>query len=130
MDEFFTSTFGQVSYFILLGVVIAALIVWAYRRITARHHAAMDVARFLTAWGFQRTPKFLEYYALSDWPAATHELKELRDVLNDPAKRDIEFMGLFKRMLESRLADSATRQQTLDLIAKLTAPVPAQKAAA
>jgi len=123
MEDFLTSPFGQLSYWIMVGLIVAIAGRWAYLRVTARHHVAMDVARFLSSRGLQRIPRALENYALCDYVGAAREMKELHEILVDPMKRNLEFAGLFKRMLEDMLADPATRQQTLDQIAKSTTPV-------
>ncbi len=130
MDAFLASQFGHIVFVVMAGVMAAAGGIFVYKRATARHHALMDVARFLSSQGMERCPKALECIALGDVVGAAHEVRELDAILKDPVKRDLEFDGLFKRMLASRLANTQTRQQTLDEIAKAMPATPALVSAA
>lgn len=120
MQEFFGSQFGQLLSAIIVGCAVAVLIRQAWARISNRHRRALDLSDEMLRLGFERIPRILKAYAVSDYAGALRETEELHKILLDPAKRNIEFATLFQRMLEHRLADANLRAATVKLFNDLT----------
>jgi hypothetical protein len=111
------------------GIVVVAVATFAVgwllfgadTRIEDRRRRAMELARKLSALGFKRLPTLFEDYAIGDYSGLLRAIKELHDVLTDPAQRHAELETVFRLLLEEKFKDPAQKQALLKLIDDLKA---------
>lgn len=90
-------------------------------RIEDRRRRAIEFARRLGAIGFKKLPTIFEDYAVGDYSGMFRAMKELHDVMHDPAQRQAELEQVFKLLLEEKFRDPPQRQALLKLIDNLKA---------
>lgn len=90
-------------------------------RIEERRRRAIEFARRLSAIGFKKLPTIFEDYAVGDYSGMFRAMKELHDVMHDPAQRQAELEQVFKLLLEEKFRDPAQRQALLKLVGDLQA---------
>jgi hypothetical protein len=97
------------------------LLFGADTRIEERRRRAIEFARKLSAIGFKKLPTIFEDYAVGDYSGMFRAMKELHDVMHDPAQRQAELEQVFKLLLEEKFRDPAQRQALLKLVADMQA---------
>lgn len=120
LSEFFNSPVGMLS---ATGAAFALgwLLFGADTRIEERRRRAIEFARKLSAIGFKKLPAIFEDYAVGDYSGMFRAMKELHDVMHDPAQRQAELEQVFKLLLEEKFRDPAQRQALLKLVGDLQA---------
>lgn len=97
------------------------LVFGADSRVEERRRRAIEFARKLSALGFKKLPALFEDYAVGDYSGMFRAMKELHDVMQDPAQRQAELEQVFKLLLEEKFRDPAQKQSLLKLIDDLKA---------
>lgn len=120
LSEFLNSPTGMLS---AAGAAFALgwLLFGADTRIEERRRRAIEFARKLSAIGFKKLPAIFEDYAVGDYSGMFRAMKELHDVMHDPAQRQAELEQVFKLLLEEKFRDPAQRQALLKLVSDLQA---------
>jgi hypothetical protein len=118
--EFVNSPLGMLS---VAGVTFALgwLLFGADTRIEERRRRAIEFARKLSAIGFKKLPAIFEDYAVGDYSGMFRAMKELHDVMHDPAQRQAELEQVFKLLLEEKFRDPAQKQALLKLVSDMQA---------
>lgn len=118
--EFVNSPLGMLS---VAGVTFALgwLLFGADTRIEERRRRAIEFARKLSAIGFKKLPAIFEDYAVGDYSGMFRAMKELHDVMHDPAQRQAELEQVFRLLLEEKFRDPAQKQALLKLVSDLQA---------
>jgi len=101
--------------------VLGWLLFGADSRIEERRRRAIEFSRKLSAIGFKKLPTIFEDYAVGDYSGMFRAMKELHDVMHDPAQRQAELEQVFKLLLEEKFRDPAQKQSMLKLIDDLKA---------
>jgi hypothetical protein len=97
------------------------LVFGADTRVEERRRRAIEFARKLSALGFKKLPTLFEDYAVGDYSGMFRAMKELHDVMQDPAQRQAELEQVFKLLLEEKFRDPAQKQALLKLVDDLKA---------
>jgi hypothetical protein len=97
------------------------LLFGADTRIEERRRRAIEFARKLSGIGFKKLPAVFEDYAVGDYSGMFRAMKELHDVMQDPAQRQAELEQVFKLLLEEKFRDPAQKQALLKLVDDLKA---------
>lgn len=90
-------------------------------RVEERRRRAIEFARKLSGIGFKKLPAVFEDYAVGDYSGMFRAMKELHDVMQDPAQRQAELEQVFKLLLEEKFRDPAQKQALLKLVDDLKA---------
>lgn len=103
----------------LIVVALGAVGITLFRvdtKIEQRRTVALDIAAWLSAYGFVLLPAMLHMYAIGDYSGLFEAAKSFAKMLADPVRREQEFDGVFRKILEARLKNVEQRGATLKLI--------------
>jgi hypothetical protein len=123
MDNFAEFINGPVGILSVGAATFATgwLLFGADTRVEDRRRRAIEFARKLSALGFKKLPALFEDYAVGDYSGMFRAMKELHDVMQDPAQRQAELEAVFKLLLEEKFRDPAQKQALLKLVDDLKA---------
>lgn len=112
---------------VLIGLIVVALfaagcaVFKVDTKIEHRRQVALDIAAWLSSYGFVKLPALLHLYAVGDYSGLFEGAKQFAKMLADPAQRELEFDGVFRKVLEARMKDPERRSSTLKLVQDLQA---------
>ena len=95
---------------------IGWLLFGADSRIEDRRRRAIELSGKLRQVGFTKLPVFLEDYAVGDYSGMVRSIKELHDIMHDPAQRAAELDRVVKLVLEMKFKDPEQRAAVLKLV--------------
>ena len=125
-------TTSSILILVLVPLVGFLAAKWLFQKDTEvenRRRGAAKLAAVLQSYGLQKTPEFLQDYAVGDYSGMGHKISDLARLFLDGEEHVVkEFQYVFDRVLEAKLQTAEGRAYIAAKLSETAKPVAGQSA--